>query len=117
MLLDGIDCTVIRIVGDSFELDVEGVLTKHSNQYEVFEVVRDASFFAAVKDHLDALIADNETGIKLEELASFSDDDFATVGDLFDHVKESGLFRFETGRVFGVVDVFDLQGLFCDDRA
>ncbi len=89
VLLNGINSTVIRIISHPSKLDVKRVLSKHRNQDQVLKVIRNTSFFAAVKRHLNTLITDNQTGVKLEQLTALGDDDLATIGDLFDHVQET----------------------------
>lgn len=117
MLLDCINSTVIWIVSDACKLDIERILSKHRNKYQVLQVIRDTSVLSAIKCHLDTFVAYNKTRIKFEHLPTFCDDDFAPVWDLFNHVEESWLLRFKAWWIFCVVDILKLQWLFSNNRA
>ena len=79
MLLNGINCTIIGVISYPFEFDVEGVFTEHSNQNQVLQIIRNAPLLSAIKYHFDALVAYDETRIKLKHLTALRYYNFATI--------------------------------------
>ncbi len=108
VLLNGIDSTVIWIVSNPSKSDVERVFTEHGDEDQVLKVVRNAPFFATVKDHLNTFIANDQTRVKLEQLTTLGDDNLATVGYLLDHVQKTRLLGLKARWILGIVDVLDL---------